>query len=117
MFLRLNGGKAFFKTSFDDIETTSSDLLNEAKTNYCALATVLTTYKTVLPAARILEFKENEEDETLDILYSWLATYADFRGWGTKPQQEKIEEVLHKSLPGNKREREREEEERIKKAS
>ena len=117
MFLRLNGGKAFFKTSFDDIETTSSDLLKEAKTNYQELSTVLTTYKTLLPAARILEFKENEEDKTLNILYSWLATYADFRGWGKKPQQEKIEEVLHKSLHVNKRERVKEEEERIKKAN
>lgn len=117
MFLRLNGEKAFFKTSFDDIETTSSDLLKEAKANCYELSTVLTTYKTVLPAARILEFKENDEDEILNILYSWLATYADFRGWGTKAQQEKIEEALHKSLPGTKKEREKEEEERIKKAS
>lgn len=117
MFLRLNGEKAFFKTSFDDIETTSSDLLKEAKANCYELSTVLTTYKTVLPAARILEFKENDEDEILNILYSWLATYADFRGWGTKAQQEKIEEALHKSLPGTKREREKEEEERIKKAN
>ena len=117
MFLRLNGEKAFFKTSFDDIETTSSDLLKEAKASCYELSTVLTTYKTVLPAARILEFKENNEDEILNILYSWLATYADFRGWGTKAQQEKIEEALHKSLPGTKREREKEEEERIKKAN
>ena len=117
MFLRLNGEKAFFKTSFDDIESTSSDLLKEAKANCYELSTVLTTYKTVLPAARILEFKENDEDEILNILYSWLATYADFRGWGTKAQQEKIEEALHKSLPGTKREREKEEEERIKKAN
>lgn len=117
MFLRLNGEKAFFKTSFDDIETTSSDLLKEAKTNYCELSTVLTTYKTVLPAARILEFTENKDDETLNILYSWLATYANFRGWGTKTQQEKIEQVLHKSLPGNKREREKKEEERIRKVN
>ena len=80
MFLRLNGEKAFFKTSFDDIESTSSDLLKEAKANCYELSTVLTTYKTVLPAARILEFKENDEDEILNILYSWLATYADFRG-------------------------------------
>ena len=70
-----------------------------------------------MPAARILEFKENDEDEILNILYSWLATYADFRGWGTKAQQEKIEEALHKSLPGTKKEREKEEEERIKKAN
>ena len=117
MFLRLNGEKAFFKTSFDDIESTSSDLLKEAKASCYELSTVLTTYKTVLPAARILEFKENDEDEILNILYSWLATYADFRGWGTKAQQEKIEEALHKSLPGTKREREKEEEERIKKAN
>lgn len=117
MFLRLNGEKAFFKTSFDDIETTSSDLLKEAKASCYELSTVLTTYKTVLPAARILEFKENDEDEILNILYSWLATYADFRGWGTKAQQEKIEEALHKSLPGTKKEREKEEEERIKKAN
>lgn len=109
--------KKLFKTSFDDIETTSSDLLKEAKANCYELSTVLTTYKTVLPAARILEFKENDEDEILNILYSWLATYADFRGWGTKAQQEKIEEALHKSLPGTKREREKEEEERIKKAN
>ena len=117
MFLRLNGEKAFFKTSFDDIESTSSDLLKEAKANCYELSTVLTTYKTVLPAARILEFKENDEDQILNILYSWLATYADFRGWGTKAQQEKIEEALHKSLPGTKKEREKEEEERIKKAN
>lgn len=91
MFLRLNGENAFFKTSFDDIETTSSALLKEVRNDYPNLSSVIENYKTVLPAARIVDL----DDETgIDILYSWLATYADFRGWGTQKQKKEIMNAL-----------------------
>ena len=61
LFLKLKTDKSYFKTSFEDIESTSSDLLNEIKTNNLCLRNVIENYKTVLPASQIvcLDDKEN----------------------------------------------------------
>ena len=100
LFLKLKAenNSTFFKTSFDDIESTSSDLLTEIRANYPKLSTVIESYKTVLPASRIVEFGENEES-TLDIIYTWLATYAKMRSWGTVTQKREIENQLGKIKP------------------
>lgn len=92
-FLKLNGNNTFFKASFDDIETTSTELLKEVKTNYQALSSVLDSYKTVIPAAKIIDFHEGL-DKSLSVIYAWLATYAKFRDWGTKSQKKLINEIL-----------------------
>ena len=89
-FLKLRGERTFFKTSFVDIESTSSDLLKEVRENYIALNTVIDAYKTVLPAAVIVDDVENN----LEVIYQWLAMYAKMRGWGTKDQREKIKNTL-----------------------
>lgn len=89
--LRTEDNTTFFKTSFDDIETTSSDLVKEIRANYPNLKSVIESYKTVLPATRILDLRE---DGDIDILYQWLATYAKMRGWGTAAQKKEIDKVI-----------------------
>lgn len=95
LFLKLNSQtNSFFKTSFDDIESTSSDLLNEVKANYPLLKTVIDSYKTVLPASQIVNFEEDEN--ALDTIYNWLATYAKIRSWGTAAQKKVVDNQLEK---------------------
>lgn len=52
-FLKLSSKDTYFKTSFDDIESTSSDLLKEIGENNSELRKVIEKYKTVLPASCI----------------------------------------------------------------
>ena len=94
-FLKLstNDNRTFFKTSFSDIETTSTDLVKEIRTNYPKLKTVIENYKTVLPAAQIVDFTE-DVDAALNTVYTWLATYAKKRDWGTTVQKRIYEAVL-----------------------
>lgn len=116
IFLKLstNDNQSFFKTSFDDIESTSTDLIREVRENYAALKNVIESYKTVLPAARIVSFKKNPdyidpatggtiqdtrseiqiEEDALNTIYTWLATYAKIRDWGTAAQKATIKSVL-----------------------
>lgn len=89
--LRTEDNTSCFKTSFDDIETTSTDLVKEIRANHPKLKSVIESYKTVLPATRILDLTE---DSNIDILYQWLATYAKMRGWGTAAQKRVIENVI-----------------------
>ena len=94
LFLKLNdNSKSFFKTSFDDIESTSSELLNEIRANYPNLKTVIESYKTVLPASIIVDFANVKH---FDTIYTWLATYAKMRAWGTAAQKKEIENQLNK---------------------
>lgn len=92
-FLKLSSEDTYFKTSFDDIESTSSDLLKEVGENNSELRKVIEKYKTVLPASCIIK---KIDEGGLNTLYSWLATYAKIRSWGTKKHQEKVEEFLPK---------------------
>ena len=97
-FLKLNyQNNSFFKTSFEDIESTSADLLNEVRINYPKLKTVVETYKNVLPASIIVDFEN--ENTSLDIIHIWLATYAKMRTWGTLAQRKAIETQLGKIPP------------------
>ena len=100
LFLKLNSQtNSFFKTSFDDIESTSSDLLNEVRANFPLLKTVVESYKTVLPASQIISF--DDEEKALNIIYTWLASYAKMRSWGTAAQKKTIESQLD-TLPQTK---------------
>ena len=103
--LKTEDNTSFFKTSFDDIESTSSDLLNEIRFNYPDLKTVIESYKTVLPASKIVVF---DSDEAVEIIYTWLATYAKVRGWGTAAQKKIIDTYLSKiplpTLPDEEKE-------------
>ena len=94
LFLKLDSENSFFKTSFDDIESTSSELLNEIRSNYPLLRTVIESYKTVLPACKIVSF--DDEERALNIVFTWLATYAKMRSWGTAVQKKAIETQLEK---------------------
>lgn len=89
-FLRLRGKKTFFKTNFSDIESTSSALLKEVKNTHPTLAKVIESYKTVLPAAVVID----NVDAEMDVVYQWLATYAKIRNCGTAEQREKINNIL-----------------------
>ncbi len=89
--LKTNDDTSFFKTSFEDIESTSSDLLNEIKANHSDLKAIVESYKTFIPACRIVYF---EKDNALDTIYAWLATYAKVRNWGTTAQKKLIDAQL-----------------------
>lgn len=97
-FIKLTHADAFFKTSFADIETTASDLLKRVNADYVALKNVISRYKTVLPAARIVEFPDSEdplvEEEAMKVVFQWLATYAKMREWGTAEQKDIIKDTL-----------------------
>ena len=97
MFLKLKGQNTFFKASFNDIESVSTDLLNEIDTSYRELTTVIKRYKTVLPASCIVN---PQEENGMKIIYAWLATYAKIRSWATNDKQRKaIEKALEISDP------------------
>lgn len=85
--LKTEDNATFFKTSFDDIESTSTDLLNEVRANFPNLKTVIDSYKTVLPASRIVDLNDAG---AFDVIYTWLATYAKMRAWGTAAQKKLI---------------------------
>ena len=95
-FLRLKSDDnlSFFKTSFEDIESTATDLLTKIRADYPSLRNVIESYKTVILASRIVSLESN----ALDIIYSWLATYANVRGWGTVAQRNNIKKCLD-SIP------------------
>ena len=95
-FLRLKSDDnlSFFKTSFEDIESTATDLLTKIRADYPSLRNVIESYKTVILASRIVSLESN----ALDIIYSWLATYANVRGWGTAAQRNNIKKCLD-SIP------------------
>lgn len=97
LFLKYNSrNNSFFKTSFEDIESTSSDLLNEVRANYPLLRTVVESYKTVLPASQIIVFDKEDSDSALDIIFTWLASYAKMRSWGTAAQKKAVLAQLDK---------------------
>ena len=93
-FLRLKSDDnlSFFKTSFEDIESTATDLVTKVRADYPSLRNVIESYKTVILASRIVSLESN----ALDIIYSWLATYANVRGWGTASQTKNIKKVWQK---------------------
>ena len=84
MFLKLKGQNTFFKASFDDIESTSTDLLKKIRASHTQLVSVIEKYKTVLPASCIVNL---QEEEGINTIYAWLATYAKIRSWGTNEKQ------------------------------
>lgn len=97
MFLKLKGQNTFFKASFNDIESVSTDLLNKIDISYRELTTVIKRYKTVLPASCIVN---PQEENGMKIIYTWLATYAKIRSWATNDKQRKaIEKALEISDP------------------
>lgn len=99
MFLRLASKKSFFKTSFDDIESTSSDLLKELRSSeQQSLADSVEKYKNVLPASCIVDVSE---EKGMEEIYRWLATYAEIRSWGSKLNKGKRDRTL-KSLEPSK---------------
>ena len=106
LFLKLKTDNSFFKTSFEDIESSSSDLLSEIRTNYPKLRTVIESYKTVYPASQIVCL--DNEEKALDTIYMWLATYAKMRAWGTAAQKRVIAAQLEKlpqpQLPDDEKE-------------
>ena len=97
MFLKLKGQNTFFKASFNDIESASTDLIskiNEINTSHSQLTTVIGRYKTVLPASCIVDL---QEENGIEIIYAWLATYAKIRSWATnKDPRNAIEKALPK---------------------
>lgn len=98
MFLKLKGQNTFFKTSFDDIENMSTDLLKEIRASHTQLVSVIEKYKTVLPASCIVNL---QEEEGINTIYAWLATYAKIRSWGTKENKKQVDAYLS-SIPSSR---------------
>lgn len=95
--LRQEGCKAFFKNDFSDIENSSLDLMADIKENYPNLKKVIDTYKKVLPASQILDFSdETKDDENLQTIKRWIATYALIRNWANKTQMKTVKKFLPK---------------------
>lgn len=95
--LRREGRKTYFKNDFSDIESSSLDLITEIKNNYPDLKKVIDNYKKVLPAAEILDFSdENNDEENIETMKQWVATYAIMRNWPNKTQLKKVKEYLPK---------------------
>lgn len=97
MFLKLKEQNTFFKASFDDIESTSTDLLKKIPPSQTQLASVIKKYKTVLPASCIVN---PQEKEGIDTIYAWLATYAKIRSWGTNENKKQADACLP-SIPSS----------------
>ena len=93
MFLKLKGQNTFFKASFNDIESVSTDLINEIHTSYSKLEKVVKKYRKLLPASCIVNL---QEENGVKIIYAWLATYAKIRSWATNKDQRK---AIEKALP------------------
>ena len=94
MFLKLKGQNTFFKASFNDIESVSTDLTNKINTSHSKLEKVIKKYRTLLPASCIVD---PQEENGIKIIYAWLATYAKIRSWATnKDQRGAIEKALSK---------------------
>ena len=98
MFLKLKGQNTFFKASFNDIESASTDLLNEITTSHSQLTTVIGRYKTVLPASCIVN---PQEENGMKIIYAWLATYAKIRSWATNEKQRRAIEKALSEIPNS----------------
>ena len=103
--LRRNEAKTYFKNDFSDIESVSLDLVSEIQASFPGLRAVNDKYKTVLPAAEILDFSdEKNDDDNLTIINQWIATYAKLRGWAdTKDKAGTVLETL-KDVDGEKEE-------------
>lgn len=91
MFLKLKGQNTFFKASFDDIESTSTDLLKKIRASHTQLVSVIEKYKTVLPASCIVN---PQEEEGINTICAWLATYAKIRSWGTNKNKKQADACL-----------------------
>lgn len=79
MRLRESNRKTFFKNDFSDINNPSDDLFKELSNTTLSIE----RYKNVLPASEIVFFDGNNEEEGLNRLKAWIATYASFREWPT----------------------------------
>lgn len=99
-FLRLSDTKnSFIKNDFSDINSVLSDLIEEVNKNEDIndyLKHTIYKYQTVLSAARIVN-----PDNEIDVIYAWLALYAEYRKWPTNNVQRKnIEDAQSKYIKG-----------------
>ena len=80
----LNPEATFYKTSFDDINTSLGSLQKEIPGDRRILRDTVKAYSTVIPAATIIDFDKISEQDALDIIYTWLAMYGQMREWGIR---------------------------------
>lgn len=78
----LNPEATFYKTSFDDINTSLGSLQKEIPSDRRILRDTVKAYSTVIPAATIIDFDKISEQDAFDIMYTWLAMYGQMREWG-----------------------------------
>lgn len=97
-FLKLrtdsNNDKIFFKTRFDDVVTSSKELVKLTKNT--PLKEGIEKYKTVLSAAELVDFRD--EEIAFSTIRKWVAVYAELRQWGTQDEHAKERRKILKDL-------------------
>lgn len=97
--LRKPGDRTYFKHDFSDIESTFFALKSAVVSSEHLLSKTIEKYIKVISAAQILNFSEKDIEENLTVIYAWIATYADLRGWATNDSQRK---AIRQYLPAKK---------------
>lgn len=96
LFLRLReiNRKTFFKNDLSDTNSPSDDLFKELNNTTLSID----RYKNFLPASEIVYFDSDNDEDGLNRLKSWIATYAVFRNWPTQTRRKNIEKYLPECL-------------------
>lgn len=92
MRLRDSSRRTFFKNDFSDTNNPSDDLFKELNNTTLSID----RYKNFLPASEIVYFEDENDEDGLNRLKSWIATYAVFRNWPTKTQRNFLKKYLPK---------------------
>lgn len=87
-FVKLNRDSelTYFKDDFSDKESTFARLRNNVRADYPTLFKSVDEYKTCIVAAEIVPIEPGKDQEALDRIHAWLATYARAREVGTQAQ-------------------------------
>ena len=78
-------GKQFYKVDFSDIESPSA--IRNHLDGVEDLREVIKKYSKVISACQIVNLENTSEEEALDIVWQWLATYAIFREIGSNKDE------------------------------
>lgn len=78
-------GKQFYKVDFSDIESPSA--IRNHLDGVEDLREVIKKYSKVISACQIVNLENTSEEEALDIVWQWLATYAIFREIGSSKDE------------------------------
>lgn len=81
----------FFKSNFDDIQSTFLSLTKNIE-KASPVQKAISTFRNVIVAAEIIDFSDPEK--AVEAINKWLAIYADFRQWGIKKDADARNSVI-----------------------